>query len=248
MYSRNRIYITPQEQAAISSFHILLAGAGLGSVIAECALRLGFQRITIIDGDVVEESNLNRQNYTRQDIGVSKAEALKNRLLKIHPEAEITAHHQFLTSENISQFINGVDAAINAIDFASDAPFVFDQVCATQGIPALHPYNLGWGACVFVVTNKSENLSYLSKNPQGFELQFVNYMMEQLRQQGQNYPSYLAQAMQAYKNETTQLPPPQLAVASWVVAGLCTDILFRLATGKQVKLFPEFYFNQLNYS
>ena len=58
---------------------MFLAGAGIGSVIAECALRLGFENITISHGDVVEITNLNRQNYIQGKIGKKKAEFLKNR-------------------------------------------------------------------------------------------------------------------------------------------------------------------------
>ena len=60
MYSRNRIYIKPDEQEKIKHFRVLLGGAGIGSIIAECALRMGFETITIIDGDKVEKivSNL----------------------------------------------------------------------------------------------------------------------------------------------------------------------------------------------
>ncbi|MDR0941201.1 MAG: ThiF family adenylyltransferase [Bacteroidales bacterium] len=244
MYSRNRIYVTPAEQKRIHNFHILLAGAGLGSVIAECALRLGFNHITIIDGDVVEKSNLNRQNYTVDDIGKPKAEALKNRLLSINPHAKINAHHCYLDYDNIPHFVSNVNVAINAIDFDSDIPFVFDYMCESLNIPALHPYNLGWGACVFVVTDKSKNLSHISHNPQDFELKFASYVVEHLTAQG-NDMQHFNQCMQAYKNEEQKLPPPQLAVASWIAAGLCADILFRLAIGKQVKLFPDFYFKTL---
>jgi len=56
-YSRNRIYIKPNEQEQIKNTPILLAGSGIGSVITECALRLGFEKITIVDGDQVELSN-----------------------------------------------------------------------------------------------------------------------------------------------------------------------------------------------
>ncbi|MGV4415094.1 ThiF family adenylyltransferase [Chryseobacterium sp. T1] len=58
-YSRNRLYISDEEQNLIKHIPILLAGSGIGSNIAECALRLGFENITIVDGDVVEISNLN---------------------------------------------------------------------------------------------------------------------------------------------------------------------------------------------
>jgi tRNA A37 threonylcarbamoyladenosine dehydratase len=69
MYRRNFLYISESNQEKIKNFRILIGGCGLGSVIAECALRLGFENLTVIDGDKVELSNLNRQNYTQKDIG-----------------------------------------------------------------------------------------------------------------------------------------------------------------------------------
>ena len=82
-YSRNRLYIKEQEQDIIRTTPILLAGSGIGSNIAECALRFGFENITIVDGDVVELSNLNRQNYTEENLSQYKAEALYHRLKSI---------------------------------------------------------------------------------------------------------------------------------------------------------------------
>lgn len=93
-YSRNRLYITEQEQEKIKNTPILLAGSGIGSNIAECALRFGFENITIVDGDTVELSNLNRQNYTEKNISEYKAEALYNRLKAINPIANIKFYSQ----------------------------------------------------------------------------------------------------------------------------------------------------------
>lgn len=112
-YSRNRIYVTPEKQRMIKDYRILLAGAGIGSIIAECALRFGFENITIVDGDVVELSNLNRQNYTVADIGKFKAEALKERLLEINPNANITAINIFIDENNIEELVKDADVAIN---------------------------------------------------------------------------------------------------------------------------------------
>lgn len=53
-YNRNRIYIPTLVQEKIKDVNILLAGCGIGSVIAECALRMGFENITLVDGDNVE--------------------------------------------------------------------------------------------------------------------------------------------------------------------------------------------------
>lgn len=80
----------------IKDFRVLLAGAGIGSNIAETLLRIGFETITLVDGDVVEESNLNRQNYTEEDVEKPKVEALKKRLLSINPNAQISTINTFI--------------------------------------------------------------------------------------------------------------------------------------------------------
>ena len=72
-------------------------GAGLGSNIAETLLRIVSETITLVDGDVVEENNLNRQNYTEEDLGIPKVEALKKRLLNISPKAQISTINTFST-------------------------------------------------------------------------------------------------------------------------------------------------------
>ena len=116
-YSRNRLYVSEREQSIIKDYKIFLGGAGIGSIVAECALRLGFEHITIVDGDKVERSNLNRQNYTENDIGRYKAECLAERLLSINPDAQIDFHTEFLTPDNIEEMLNEHDVAINALDF-----------------------------------------------------------------------------------------------------------------------------------
>ena len=128
-YIRNRIYLTESEQETIKNCPVVLGGSGIGSIIAECALRLGFENITIIDGDEVELSNLNRQNYTEADLKTSKVEAIKKRLLSINKEANIKIHDCFLTTENVEEFILGHRIAINALDFTSDVPLTFDKIC-----------------------------------------------------------------------------------------------------------------------
>uniref|UniRef100_UPI0004698DAB ThiF family adenylyltransferase n=1 Tax=Prevotella falsenii TaxID=515414 RepID=UPI0004698DAB len=102
-YSRNRLYVSEREQSMVRDYKIFLGGAGIGSIVAECALRFGFEHITIVDGDKVEQSNLNRQNYTENDIGRYKAECLAERLQSINPEAHIDFHTEFLAPDNIEE-------------------------------------------------------------------------------------------------------------------------------------------------
>ena len=75
-YHKNVLYISPKEQNNIRDIKIVFAGVGLGSVIAEAALRLGFENFVLIDGDTIELSNLNRQNYDNESVNKSKVKEI----------------------------------------------------------------------------------------------------------------------------------------------------------------------------
>lgn len=244
-YSRNRIYLTAEEQEIIKDYPILLGGSGIGSVIAECALRLGFENITIIDGDQVELSNLNRQNYTEDDITIDKTEAIVKRLKSINKKAKITHYNCFLTGENASAYIKGHKIAINALDFSSDVPLLFDEICQQQNIPVLHPYNLGWGGLVTVISPEGLSLNSITKPGEKFnEVNMVEYATSYSKFWG-DPQNWIDDIIKKYINENEILPPPQLSIASWMVAAMCTHILFNIATEKEVKKFPEFYLSSL---
>lgn len=243
-YSRNRIYVSEEEQEMVRHSRILLGGAGIGSIIAECALRFGFEDILIVDGDKVELSNLNRQNYVKSDIGKSKAECLAKRLLRINPNANIQFVNTFIDKSNVNELTEGVKIAINALDFKSDIPFVFDEICSKKRVPVLHPYNFGWGAFLTIIKPGGYQLSEVSDSWQGFELKMAEFVARYCT--FWNMPNrWLDDVIDTYSNESGELPPPQLSVASWVVAGHCVNAMFDILTGKQVKYFPKFYFSSL---
>ena len=199
-YNRNRIYVSPKEQETVRQYKILLGGAGMGSVIAECALRFGFEQITIIDGDRVELTNLNRQNYTEKDLGKYKSEVLAERLLHINPRANIQYHSCFIDLNNVDGLIADHHVAINALDFTSDIPFLFDRVCRQASIPVLHPYNIGWAGLVAVVKPDSQQLTLISDNPESFELKMVEYVTRYLN--FWNTPQkWIEDVLQVYKDK-----------------------------------------------
>ncbi|AIM39241.1 thiamine biosynthesis protein ThiF [Sphingobacterium sp. ML3W] len=244
-YSRNRIYISQEEQVLIKDVPILLAGCGIGSEIAECALRFGFENLTIIDGDTVELTNLNRQNFTEKDIDSPKVEAIKKRLLGINDKANITIYNTFLTADNLEQYIPGHQIAINALDFSSDVPLRFDQLCSEHKIPVLHPYNMGWGGLLAVIDPAGARLDSIERSGHKFsEIDFVEYALGNLSFWG-NPQDWVREVVEKFKNEDGDMSPPQLAIGSWIVAAMCTTVLFDLAVGATVKKFPEFYFNAM---
>ena len=243
-YNRNRIYVSADEQEKIRETRILLGGAGIGSIIAECALRFGFEDIVIVDGDKVELSNLNRQNYVKSDIGKSKAECLAKRLLRINPKANIRFYDTFIDNGTVENLLEDADIAINALDFKSDIPFVFDEICSKKKIPVLHPYNFGWGAFLTIVKPGGYQLRELSQSYKGFEVKMADFVARYCM--FWNMPNrWMNEAVEAYQNEQEELPPPQLSVASWIVAGHCVNAMFDIVTGREVKYFPKFYFSSL---
>lgn len=180
-YERNRIYISDKDQVKIKDFRVLLAGAGIGSNIAETLLRIGFEILTLVDGDVVEASNLNRQNYTEDDLEQHKVEALKRRLLSINPQVRISTINIFIDHDNVRDIVVGHDVAINALDFKSDISFVFDKLCAEQDIYVLHPYNIGFAGIVIVVSpngTKLESLLSEEESYLGFEKKAIQYITD----------------------------------------------------------------------
>lgn len=243
-YSRNRIYVRPEEQNIIKHFRILLGGTGIGSIIAECALRLGFETITIVDGDQVEKSNLNRQNYRMEDIGKPKVDALKEHLLNINPDANITAINTFIDNYNVEELIREKDVAINALDFKSDIPLVFDEWCQKYNVPVIHPYNIGWGGLAIVVEPTGPQLKDFTDTWENFEVRLIEHIVNYFKFWAKPKP-WIENIITQYKNEKSVLPPPQLSVASWIVAGLCTNLLFCIATGQKVKRYPKFYLSSI---
>lgn len=242
-YHKNALYVSPEEQDKIKSTKILFGGVGLGSVLAETALRLGFENFVFIDGDEVELSNLNRQNYQEKDINLSKVEAITQRLLAINPAANIEYHHLFLNPDNISEYIQGCDIAINAIDFdTAQTPFVFDQKCQEQGIPVIHPLNFGWAGAVYVVTPDSPQIYDVPRNDGRFELILIQNMLDYFENRTDMDLHWFYNFYEQYKINSKKITPPQLAVGSSLAAALVSNVLFSLVNGIRVKTFPEPYF------
>lgn len=97
---------------------VCVAGVGgVGSWVAEALARSGVGHITLIDLDMVAESNANRQIQALDDTwGLAKVEAMRARIEAINPSCEVRCIEEFLTPENIPDFLPGFDVVIDAID------------------------------------------------------------------------------------------------------------------------------------
>ena len=123
-FCRSEALLGTQVMEALRTKRVIIFGVGgVGSYAAECLIRTGLTHLTIVDGDVVQPSNTNRQlPATRATIGRPKVEVLRERLLEINPDAEIEAINAFYHADNESfnfQF-STFNFIIDAIDSVND--------------------------------------------------------------------------------------------------------------------------------
>lgn len=94
-----------------------IAGAGgIGSNVAVHLVRTGIKNLKIADFDIIDESNLNRQFYFHDQIGLSKVETLKNNLLSIDPHGNFKTENIRLERENMADFFEECHIIVEAFD------------------------------------------------------------------------------------------------------------------------------------
>ncbi|MBR0408486.1 MAG: tRNA threonylcarbamoyladenosine dehydratase [Clostridia bacterium] len=113
-----RVYGEKGMERLAASRVIVFGTGGVGGHAAEALARGGVGHITVVDGDKVDESNMNRQIVsTAGTLGRLKAEAMRERMLAAAPGADVTAVSRFVTEENVGEFgIEGSDFVLDCVD------------------------------------------------------------------------------------------------------------------------------------
>lgn len=121
-FSRSEALLGAKAMEALRAKKVIIFGVGgVGSYAAEALVRTGLTHLTIVDGDTVQPSNINRQlPATRATMGMPKVEALKERLLTINPDAEIVAINA-MYKPNDKSFPLGEDLGEAPFDYIIDA-------------------------------------------------------------------------------------------------------------------------------
>ena len=146
-YARQRILpqVGEEGQKRLRSAHLLFVGAGgLGSAALPYLAAAGVGKITLLDGDTVEISNLARQTlFTESMIGENKAIAAAGRLRELNPEIEIEGIPANLDSRSPASLVQGVDLLLDGSD-SLPAKQLLNQIALRSGIPALLASVTGW--------------------------------------------------------------------------------------------------------
>jgi len=146
-YSRQELFapIGLEGQTRLKKKHVLVIGAGaLGTGSAEILVRAGVGKLTIVDRDYVEWSNLQRQQlYCEKDaiLRIPKAVAAKERLTLVNSDIEITSHVMDVSVEEIQQLVTGVDLIMDATD-NFEIRMIINDISQKYKIPWIY------GACV----------------------------------------------------------------------------------------------------
>ena len=135
IFRRSELLLGGEAMDRIAQKRVIIFGVGgVGSWCAESLVRSGIRQLTIVDSDRVCITNINRQLMaTTKTVGQVKVEALKERLLSINPQAEITALQQIFSEETAESFeLDKYDYIIDAIDSLKDKAALILMACRTN--------------------------------------------------------------------------------------------------------------------
>lgn len=144
-YQRNYKSISVEDQEKLAKSTVAIVGCGgLGGAMAEELARLGVGKLILIDGDQVEESNLNRQLFaTEETLGRKKVEAARERLETVNSTTELKIIYDWFNEENAAHFFEGADLVCDALDSISRRVSL-EKACHRLNLPLVYAGIAGW--------------------------------------------------------------------------------------------------------
>ena len=143
---------TPGVAQKLHKATVGIAGlGGLGSNIAISLARIGVGHLILVDYDVVEPTNINRQQYFLDQLGLPKTEAIKATIKRITPFTKVTAHNLKITEDNALELFQSCDAVAEAFDSAEQKIMLIETLqsecpqiplVAASGMAGTDPANL----------------------------------------------------------------------------------------------------------
>ena len=151
-YERNIPAVSSEEQKRLASKRVLVAGCGgLGGYVTEYLGRIGVGHLTIVDGDIFSESNLNRQLLASDEtLGKPKPQCARERLERVNPLVSVTPVCENIDAHNAQTLLTGHDVVIDALDSGS-ARKMLAKAARTYGVPVVSGAISGWHGRVFVL-------------------------------------------------------------------------------------------------
>lgn len=222
-YSR-QVLIDDWNQEQISTAKVVMVGAGaLGNYVGLGLIGLGIGTLTIIDHDILERSNMNRQLiFTEDDIGSPKVSALATRLLERNRDVIVTGIYEQVTASNLTTLISDCDILVDAVDNIPTR-VLLSRYALIKGIPLVHGATSHDGGQIGVITRDTPCYECFTNT-------------EQLEM--------------AQSQSCTALPMPSVSYVNQIIAGLMVEnvrILLNPHKGESV-IKPLLYYDIKNHN
>jgi molybdopterin/thiamine biosynthesis adenylyltransferase len=249
--TRNGGYIAPETQARIRRTRLLIAGCGIGSSPAVCAARMGFENFVLVDGDVVDAHNLNRQFYDFDDVGRAKVDALAEKILRINPAARVETVKAYLGEDNTDDIVGRADIVFDTVDFLDLPAILRLHTSAKQRrVPVFTALSVGFGALVWyfpadtpvsLAEIVAPDVARVSKHkgaaPAYAEVfgALVQRLSPHLDRQVVEQISQVLKLMKDGK----PCPAPQVAVGSFAIGAMAMSMMHDVLAGKPIPAAPN---------
>ena len=145
-YIKNLNALTEEDIIKLNKSHVCVVGCGgLGGYILEFMSRIGIEKITAVDGDVFDESNLNRQLLSNsENLGLYKVTEAQKRINLVNPNINFIGIKNEITEENINMLLpKDVNCIVDAVDNVKTR-FLLEEFAWKNNIPLIHGAIGGW--------------------------------------------------------------------------------------------------------
>lgn len=145
MFERLELIIGKENLSKLNNTRVLVIGlGGVGGILTETLVRNGIKNITIIDNDIVDITNKNRQIIAMDStVGKKKTEVMKERLLDINKDCNVTIISEYIDKNNIDLlFKEPIDYVVDACDTVSTKILIIEE-CLKRNIKVLSSMGMG---------------------------------------------------------------------------------------------------------
>jgi len=237
IFDRSRGLVLDDEIEKISKTKVLLIGCGLGSQVATLLARTGFSKFILCDGDIVEKHNLNRQDFSLEDIGKNKAGVVAKRIKSINKDAEVSVIEHFIKDEKeIKELVLMSDIVVNMADPAEEM-YEINRQSVSEGRIVFFPMNLGFISFVMVFDKNSKTLEEIL----GGRIYGNNFYLDLI---GRSFDKMLTSLLNLMQNIdkrvlTGELPAPQIGTTSLITSALLVSALLKYLKGEKINTAPK---------
>jgi molybdopterin/thiamine biosynthesis adenylyltransferase len=161
-YVRNREIISVKDQLHLAKTRVVVIGAGgLGGQVILLLGRMGIGQLTVVDYDVFDETNLNRQALSgERSLGKSKSQTAVETIGFINPGIKVIPYEVKLDSSNASEILAGADVVVDALDNVPDR-LLLERETKRLGIPLVHGALAGFEGQVMTIFPEDPGLKHL---------------------------------------------------------------------------------------